>query len=95
MSEKDLKAALVRLYERDCPMAMPDLRDRSIDVGVRRWRAFDGGAPAERGDRVEAMARELWRTFESRPAPGPELQDYRRVAEAIAALLDPVAVGAG
>jgi hypothetical protein len=95
VSEVDLKTALIRLYHRDCPMAMPDLRDRSIDVGVRRWKSFEERHHRRptREERVEDVARGLWQTFESRPAPGPELQEYRGVAEALADLLDPLPPG--
>jgi hypothetical protein len=93
MNEEGFRAALMRLYNEGCPMAMPEMRDRCIDVGVRYWRSFehrDSRPEPTRDDRIDEVARALWQTFENRGRPpGPEMRDYRGVAEALAEVLDP------
>jgi hypothetical protein len=74
-------------------MAVPDTHEQSIAVGVRQWRSFDRRNRRKhptRDDRVEDLARGLWQAFEPGDLkPGPELQDYRCVARALADVLDP------
>lgn len=88
-----IEAALDRLWREGCPCAGPGSRDGMIDVGVRRWRSFDRRNKRRRPtreDRVEDLAVGLHARFE--PAGlgrGPEMQDYRCVAQAIADVMDP------
>ena len=85
--------ALDRLWNEGCPCAGPNTRDLVIDVGIRRWRSFERRNkrrhPA-RTDRVEDVAIGIHARLESPElGRGPEMQDYRCVARAVADVLDP------
>jgi hypothetical protein len=70
------------------------MRDGVIDAGVRRWRSFDRRNERRRPtreDRVEDVALGSHARFEPpERGRGPEMQDYRCVAQAIADVLDPM-----
>jgi len=97
MVEETLKqqavAAVERLWEQGCPVAGPAGRERMVEVGLRRWRSFQRRNRRRswaRGDRIEDLAKGLRDAVEPEPRlAGPILADYRCVAEAIAAVVDP------
>jgi hypothetical protein len=72
------------------------MRDVVIDIGVRRWRSFERRNKRRlptREDRVEDVALGIHARFESpERGRGPEMQDYRCVAQAIADVLDPIPI---
>jgi hypothetical protein len=75
------------------------MRDVVIDVGVRRWRSFERRNKRRHPtheNRVEDVSVGIHARFEPREqGRGPELQDYRCVARAIANVLDPTPSAAG
>ena len=93
MIEQALRDALTKLHVEGCPMAAPATHEATINVGQRRWRSFERRNRRRhpmRVDRVEDLARGLWEAFETGDlARGPEMQDYRCVARALADVLDP------
>jgi hypothetical protein len=89
-----IEAALDRLWHEGCPCAQPTMRDVVIDIGVRRWRSFERRNKRRhptREDRVEDVAVGIHARCEPpERGRGPEMRDYRCVAEAIAGVLDPL-----
>lgn len=97
--DDDLRAAtttaLDRLWEAGCPCATPP-HDRTIEVGVRRWRSFDRRNKRRRPtreDRIHDLARGLYERLT--PAAyqfpsDPTMRDVECVAQTIAGVLDPI-----
>jgi hypothetical protein len=89
-----LLAELQRLADEGCPFAVGP-HEKVISVAVRRWTSFEARRrrPSDRAARVADLTDGLYAAFQPprlQFAGDPLVRDVECVAEAIAAVLDPV-----
>ena len=86
-------AALRELWDAGCPIPSPASQGRLLELGFRRWRSFNRRTNLRnptRDDRIRDLTKGL-STLEPDPElVGPLIEDYRCVATALAAVLDPI-----
>ncbi len=86
--------AFERLRAEGCPLPVPEHRERMAEVAFRRWRTFGRRSRTRhpsRADRVRDLAHGLVDALEPNPRlVGPLARDYECVAEAFAAVVEPV-----
>lgn len=87
--EDAVRAALLGLARSGSPVVSEDDLVEMLRVAVRRWRSFERRNPKRSLDlaaRTEDLAKGLRDRFESNPqVVGPLMEDYRFVAEVLAA----------